>query len=94
MIVICAGTTGYNADVDLRYLWSARSGCRDRTSRTTRGERLQRPVLAGKIDPCVSRVFKFDETGACHQLMYENRHPDGNMVILVGAPAEGMTTIR
>ena len=21
MVVICAGTTGYNADVDLRYLW-------------------------------------------------------------------------
>jgi hypothetical protein len=27
------------------------------------------------------------------QLMYENRHPDGNMAILVGAPREGMTTV-
>jgi crotonyl-CoA carboxylase/reductase len=32
--------------------------------------------------------------GDCHQLMYENRHPDGNMAILVGAPREGMTTIE
>jgi hypothetical protein len=26
MVVICAGTTGYNATVDLRYLWMRISG--------------------------------------------------------------------
>jgi len=25
--------------------------------------------------------------------MYENRHPDGNMAILVGAPRAGLTTL-
>jgi len=28
-----------------------------------------------------------------HQLMYENRHPEGNMVALVGAPREGLTDL-
>jgi crotonyl-CoA carboxylase/reductase len=42
-------------------------------------------VVAGKVDPCLGRVFPFEGTGECHQLMYENRHPDGNMAILVGA---------
>jgi crotonyl-CoA carboxylase/reductase len=51
------------------------------------------PVLEGKIDPYLSRVFTFDGMGECHQLMNENRHPDGNMAILVGAPREGLTTL-
>jgi crotonyl-CoA carboxylase/reductase len=38
-------------------------------------------------------VFEFEQTGEGHQLMYENRHPDGNMAILVGAPREDMKTI-
>jgi crotonyl-CoA carboxylase/reductase len=47
-------------------------------------------VIAGRIDPCLSRTFAFDETGECHQLMYENRHPEGNMAILVGAKEMGL----
>ena len=46
---------------------------------------LNAMVASGAVDPCLSRVFAFDEVGACHQLMYENRHPVGNMAVLVGA---------
>ena len=46
-------------------------------------------VIAGKVDPCMSRVFEFRETGDCHQLMRDNSHPSGNMSILVNAPLEG-----
>jgi crotonyl-CoA carboxylase/reductase len=35
MVVICAGTTGYNATVDLRYLWMRQKRSRARTSPTT-----------------------------------------------------------
>ena len=47
-------------------------------------------MLEKKIQPALSRTFQFSETGDCHQLMYENRHPDGNMAILVGAPGVGL----
>jgi crotonyl-CoA carboxylase/reductase len=95
MIVVCAGTTGYNADVDLRYLWMRQKRLQgSHFANDEQAYAFNDLVVAGKIDPCLSRVFAFDETGLCHQLMYENRHPDGNMAILVGAPREGLTEFR
>ncbi|MYH67174.1 MAG: zinc-binding dehydrogenase, partial [Dehalococcoidia bacterium] len=90
MVVICAGTTGYNADVDLRYLWMRQKRFQgSHFANDGQAEAFNELVIQGKIDPCLSRVFPFEETGACHQLMFENRHPDGNMAILVGATEEG-----
>jgi crotonyl-CoA carboxylase/reductase len=95
MVVICAGTTGYNADVDLRYLWMRQKRLQgSHFANDEQANAFNDLVVQGKIDPCLSRVFPFDETGECHQLMYENRHPDGNMAILVGAPREGMKTVE
>jgi crotonyl-CoA carboxylase/reductase len=91
MVVICAGTTGYNADVDLRYLWMRQKRLQgSHFANDEQAYAFNELVLAGKIDPCLSLVFPFDGTGECHQLMYENRHPDGNMAILVGAAREGL----
>jgi len=92
MVVICAGTTGYNADVDLRYLWMRQKRLQgSHFANDEQSYAFNKLVLEKKIDPCLSRTFQFSETGDCHQLMYENRHPDGNMAILVGAPATGLT---
>ena len=91
MIVICAGTSGFNATVDLRYLWMRQKrlqGSHFANDENSKG--LNDLVIAGKVDPCLSRTFKFDETGSCHQLMKNNKHPHGNMSILVGAPSEGL----
>lgn len=86
MVVICAGTTGYNADVDLRYLWMRQKRLQgSHFANDEQANAFNDLVRDGKVDPCLSRVFRFEETGECHQLMYENRHPDGNMAILVGA---------
>ena len=64
----------------------ARSASRARTSpTTTKPPPLNDLVLAGKIDPCLSHTFAFDEAGLAHQLMHENKHPNGNMAVLVGA---------
>ena len=91
MVVVCAGTTGYNADVDLRYLWMRQKRLQgSHFANDEQSYAFNELVLQGKIDPCLSRTFSFDDTGLCHQLMYENRHPDGNMAILVGALREGM----
>ena len=91
MVVICAGTTGYNADVDLRYLWMRQKRLQgSHFANDWDATAFNELVLARKIDPCLGRVFPFAGTGECHQLMNENRHPDGNMAILVGATAEGL----
>jgi crotonyl-CoA carboxylase/reductase len=91
MVVICAGTTGYNAVADLRYLWMRQK--RFQGSHFANDEQAQafnKLVVDGRIDPCLSRTFGFDEIGLAHQLMSENKHPEGNMAALVGA-APGQT---
>lgn len=91
MVVICAGTTGFNATGDLRYLWMRQKrlqgshfanddNCRD----------LNQLVIDKKVDPVLAKTFTFDQTGECHQLMRENKHPAGNMSILVGAKTTGL----
>ncbi len=91
MVVICAGTTGYNADVDLRYLWMRQKRFQgSHFANDAEANAVNDLVAAGKIDPCLSRTFAFDEVGQAHQLMYENKHPNGNMAILVGAAREGL----
>jgi crotonyl-CoA carboxylase/reductase len=94
MVVICAGTTGYNAVVDLRYLWMRQK--RFQGSHFANDEQslaFNDLVVKGRIDPCLSRTFSFEEIGTCHQLMMENRHPEGNMAALVSAPRPGLTDL-
>jgi crotonyl-CoA carboxylase/reductase len=54
---------------------------------------VTRLVAAGQIDPALSRTYGFDDIPQCHQLMHENRHPYGNMAVLVNArePGQGRT---
>ncbi|MBM4416280.1 MAG: crotonyl-CoA carboxylase/reductase [Chloroflexi bacterium] len=94
MVVICAGTSGYNADVDLRYLWMRSK--RFQGSHFADVEQcaaLNQMVAEGKVDPCLSTVYPFDQVGESHQAMYENRHAPGNMAILVNAMRTGQTDI-
>jgi crotonyl-CoA carboxylase/reductase len=94
MVVICAGTTGYNATLDLRYHWMRQK--RLQGSHFANDEQaigINKLVDEGKVDPCLSRVFRFDETAECHQLMRDNKHPSGNMSILVNAPKPGLRTL-
>ncbi|MBH1935442.1 crotonyl-CoA carboxylase/reductase [Streptomyces sp. AV19] len=88
MVVICGGTTGYNADVDLRFLWMRQKRLQGSHFASTKQCR-QVIALAGskKLDPCLSWVGGFEETGHAHQLMHENKHPSGNMAVRVNAPA-------
>jgi crotonyl-CoA carboxylase/reductase len=91
MVVICAGTTGYNATVDLRYLWMRQKrfqGSHFANDEQAKG--LNDLVIAGKVDPCLGETFGFGDIPTAHQLMFENRHPAGNMACLVGAPRKGM----
>lgn len=42
-------------------------------------------IATGEVSPCLSKTFQFSETGYAHEIMLENRHPYGNMAILVNA---------
>lgn len=94
MVVICAGTTGYNATLDLRYCWMRQKRLQgSHFANDDQAKRFNDLVVAKKIDPCLSQTFDFEETGLCHQWMYENKHPKGNMAILVNAPRRGLKTL-
>ncbi|HEY5946357.1 MAG TPA: crotonyl-CoA carboxylase/reductase [Kofleriaceae bacterium] len=94
MVVICAGTTGYNATLDLRYHWMRQKRLQgSHFANDVQAQGINKLVDEGKVDPCMSRVFRFDETAECHQLMRDNQHPSGNMAILVNAPKPGLRTL-
>ena len=94
MVVICAGTTGYNAVVDLRYLWMRQKRLQgSHFANDGQAAGINQLVIDKKVDPALSRVFQFDEVGLCHQMMYEGKQPDGNMAVLVSAPREGLTAV-
>ena len=86
MVVICAGTTGYEATVDLRYLWMRQKRLQgSHFANDEQAAALNEMVARGEVDPCLSRVFGFAGVGEAHQLMRDNRHPMGNMAVLVNA---------
>ena len=91
MVVICAGTTGYNATVDLRYLWMRQKRLQgSHFANDAQSYAFNDLVRAGKVDPCLSRAFTYEELPVSHQLMHDNQHPHGNMAVLVGAPDFGL----
>ncbi len=86
MVVICAGTTGYNADVDLRYLWMRQKRLQgSHFANTEQCRALNDMVIAGQVDPALARVFPFEQVGMAHQLLHQNTHPSGNLAIRVNA---------
>jgi len=94
MVVICAGTSGYNATLDLRYHWMRQKRFQgSHFANDDQAKGINDLVIAGKVDPCLAQTFEFNETGTCHQLMRENKHPSGNMAILVNAKKKGLKNL-
>ncbi len=91
MVVICAGTTGYSASVDLRYHWVRQK--RLQGSHGTNDEQAaayNQLVCDGKIDPCLGNVYRFEDIGKAHADMEDGKIVFGNRVALVGAPEKGL----
>jgi crotonyl-CoA carboxylase/reductase len=94
MVVICAGTSGYSAAVDLRYLWTRQKRLQgSHFANDEQAAAFNQLVVEGRMDPCLSETFDFEGIGMAHQLMSENRHPMGNMAALVSAPSRGLTDL-
>ena len=95
MIVICAGTTGYDTVIDVRYLWYLQK--RYQGSHLFNDEQaaaFNDLVRAGKVGTTLGHAYRYDEAGVAHQLMGEGRLPEGNVAVLVGAGSPGSPTSR
>jgi crotonyl-CoA carboxylase/reductase len=88
-VVICAGTTGYNLDFDVRYLWMRQKEILgSHFANAYECMKANELIESGQIRPVLWRTMGFDGVGEAHQIMRENRHA-GKIAILVGAESEG-----
>ncbi|MFI7323113.1 crotonyl-CoA carboxylase/reductase [Streptomyces rubiginosohelvolus] len=95
MVTICGGTSGYAADVDLRFLWMRQKRLQGSHGfNQAQCRAMIHLVGSGRIDPCLSGLFSFEQIGEAHQMMHENRQPPGNMAALVNATRPGLTTLE
>src|SRR5256884_6722430 len=89
-VVICAGTTGYKLDFDVRYLWMKQKEILGshfaNAYECTKANEL---IESGQIRPVLWRTLGFDGVAEAHQLMLENKHL-GKISILVGAEGAGL----
>lgn len=91
MVVICAGTTGFSASLDLRYLWVMQK--RLQGSHGTNDEQAAAYndlVRSGKVRPVLGEVITFEEIPEAHQRMGDGVEVYGNRVALVGAAEPGL----
>src|SRR2546427_5408515 len=94
MVVICAGTSGFNATADLRYLWMRQKRLQgSHFANDEQAGAFNQLVLDGKIDPWLGERYSFEDIGKCHQLMYEGKQPLGVMAALVSAKRTGMREV-
>jgi crotonyl-CoA carboxylase/reductase len=91
MVVICAGTSGYSAMVDLRYHWTRQKRLQgSHGTNDAQAIAYNELVRQGVIDPCLGQVSGFEELGEVHQQMAEGRLAFGNAAVLIGAPTAGL----
>jgi crotonyl-CoA carboxylase/reductase len=88
-VVICAATTGYQLDFDVRYLWMRQKEILgSHFANAYECNKANELIDQGKIQPVLWRTMGFEGVGEAHQLMKENKHL-GKIAILVGATDEG-----
>jgi crotonyl-CoA carboxylase/reductase len=88
-VVICAGTTGYNLDFDVRYLWMRQKQIiGSHFANAYECYRANELIEQNLIRPVLWKTMEFDQVGEAHQLMKENQHL-GKIAILVGAKEAG-----
>jgi crotonyl-CoA carboxylase/reductase len=89
-VVICAGTTGYQLDFDVRYLWMRQKEIiGSHFANAYECNKANDLIAQGLIRPVIWRTMGFDGVAEAHQLMRDNKHA-GKISILVGAEKEGL----
>jgi crotonyl-CoA carboxylase/reductase len=91
MVVICAGTSGYDTMVDVRYLWYLQK--RYQGSHLFNDEQataFNDLVRAQRIRTTLGHTYRYEDAGHVHQLMGDGSLPEGNVAVLVNAPEPGL----
>ena len=89
-VVICAGTTGFNLDFDVRYLWMKQKQIiGSHFANAYECMKANELIEQGLIRPVLWRTMPYEGVGDAHQLMRDNQHL-GKIAILVGAEEEGL----
>ena len=95
MIVICAGTTGYNLTMDARYVWMNQKRIQgSHFAHLKQAAAANQLMLERRLDPCMSEVFPWIDIPNAHTKMRKNKHKPGNMAVLVSAPQTGLRTFE
>ncbi|WP_226779330.1 crotonyl-CoA carboxylase/reductase [Oceaniglobus trochenteri] len=95
MVVICAGTTGYNLTLDARYLWMHQKRVQgSHFAHLKQAASANKLMIERRLDPCMSEVFTWSQIPAAHVKMRRNEHKPGNMAVLVQAPHTGLRTFE
>jgi crotonyl-CoA carboxylase/reductase len=92
MVVICAGTTGYDTMIDVRYLWYQQK--RYQGSHLFNDEQaaaFNELVRERRVSTTLGATYDYDASGLAHQLMADGELPEGNVAVLVNAPRRGLT---
>ena len=91
MVVICAGTSGYDTLVDVRYLWYMQK--RYQGSHLFNDEQaaaFNDLVREGKIHTTLGHTYRYEDSGRVHRLMGDGELPEGNVAVLINAAEPGL----
>jgi crotonyl-CoA carboxylase/reductase len=95
MVVICAGTTGFNLTMDARYLWMHQKRVQgSHFAHLKQASAANQLMVERRLDPCMSEVFPWAEIPEAHIKMLRNEHKPGNMAVLVTASRTGLSTFE
>jgi crotonyl-CoA carboxylase/reductase len=95
MVVICAGTTGFNLTLDARYLWMHQKRVQgSHFAHLKQAAAANQLMIERRLDPCLSEVFPWSRLPEPHMKMLRNEHKPGNMAVLVQSPTTGLRTFE
>ena len=95
MVVICAGTSGFNCTFDVRYMWMHQKRLQgSHFAHLKQASAANKLMIERRLDPCMSEVFPWADIPKAHTMMWKNQHKPGNMAVLVQAPRTGLRTFE
>jgi crotonyl-CoA carboxylase/reductase len=95
MVVICAGTSGFNLTFDVRYMWMHQKRLQgSHFAHLKQASAANKLMMERRLDPCMSEVFSWADLPEAHMKMMRNEHKPGNMSVLVQAPTTGLRTLE
>jgi len=95
MVVICAGTSGFNCTFDVRYMWMHQKRLQgSHFAHLKQASAANKLMIERRLDPCMSEVFEWNDLPEAHMKMLRNEHKPGNMSVLVQAPTTGLRTLE